>query len=96
MQPTAQAVGTVPQGNASPEGAKENYAGLKPFGNWTRRTILVRDRRTANPARSIPNVTFVVLNMILFQKRDELFLKRMFLVMLLLSRDVFSDRRDMH
>ena len=75
----------------APKGRKKIMPMLKRFSAWARRLILTRDAHVAYPAHSIPNVPFVVLNMMFLQKRDELLLKRMLLMMLLLPRDVFGD-----
>jgi len=42
----------------------------------------------------IPNVSLVVRNIVLLEKRNKLLLKRMRLMMLFLFGDLFRDRRD--
>ena len=47
------------------------------------------------PGRSIPHVTFVVLNSVAVQEFSELLLERNLPVVRLLSRDVFADGLDL-
>ena len=58
---------------------------------------MLKKQRSTNDVginHSIPNIFRIVLNTILLQKGNELFLERMLLMMFLLSGDVFGDGRD--
>jgi len=89
----------------SPEGAKETCAASSMSRRgyfdasfvWiyaSRARIAFFHRSRAFVPRSIPNVTRIILNPILLQKRDVLLLKSDALMMLLLRRDVLRHGRN--
>jgi len=104
MQPTAQAVGKEGKSSQAPEGRKKTTYTPNPtcrFGydydmcgdviDGSEFAANAKKRHSAIAMTlSIPNIFRVVLNMILFQKRNKLFLERMLLVMLVLFGDVFD------
>ena len=74
----------------SREAAKECSPRRKPWGSATKPKQALEGRK-----RLIPDVALVISHVVLLEERKELFLKRVFLVMLFLPGNIFRDRRDM-
>ena len=80
-----------------PRRGERNYACRACNSRLGMRLPTLKKQRSTNDVgmnHSIPDIFRIVLNTILLQKGNELFLERMLFMMFLLSGDVFGDGRD--
>ena len=89
IAPQTRASAAMRNDNVSREAAKECSPRRKPWGSATKPKQAQEGRK-----RLIPDVALVISHVVLLEERKELFLKRVFLVMLFLPGNIFRDRRN--